>query len=107
MKILLITIFLFVATLTGNAHCGGCGTGEKAHSQAKAAKSCCSESTSCCSDKKACSDEKKSCVTKEKLCCATCGGDKVGSVDKDGDDKKSCGADEEATSAAKSTIPLS
>ena len=56
--------------------------------------------------KKACSDNKKSCDTKEKSCCATCGGDKVGSVDVDGDDKKSCGAAEEATSAAKSTIPL-
>ena len=106
MKTLLITIFLFAATLTGNANCGGCGTGEKAHSQDKAAKICFSESSSCCSEKKACSDNKKPCDTKEKSCCATCGGDKVGSLEVDGDDKKSCGAAEEATSAATSVIPL-
>ena len=52
MKTLLITISLFAATLTANAHCGGCGTGEKAHTQDKAAKSCCSESSSCYSEKK-------------------------------------------------------
>ena len=106
MKTLLTTICLFAATLTGNAHCGGCGTVEKAHSQDKAAESCCSESSSCCSEKKACSDDKKSCVTKEKPCCDTCGGDKVGSVDKDGDDKKSCGVGEEATTSVKSTIRM-
>ena len=84
MKILLITISLFAATLTANAHCGGCGTGEKAPSQDKAAKSCCSESGSCCSEKKACSDDKKSCDIKE----------------------KSCGVSEAASSAAKPTIPM-
>ena len=52
MKTLLITIFLFAATLTGNANCGGCGTSENAHSQDKAAKICFSESSSCCSEKK-------------------------------------------------------
>ena len=105
-KTLLITISLFGATSMANAHCGGCGTGEKAHSKSKAAKSCCSESSSCCSEKKACSDDKKSCGTKEKSCCSTCGGDKVSSADKDGDDKKSCVVSKEANSAAKSTIPL-
>ena len=65
MKTLLTTICLFAVTLTGNAHCGGCGTVEKAHSQDKAAESCCSESSSCCSEKKACSDDKKSCAPKK------------------------------------------
>ena len=52
MKILLITLSLFTATLTANAHCDGCDTGEKVHIKDKAAKSCCSESSSCCSEKK-------------------------------------------------------
>ena len=106
MKTLLITISLFAATLTANAHYGGCGTGEKAHTQDIAAKSCCSESNSCCTETKASSYDKKSCGTKEKSCCGICGGDKVSSADKDGDDKKSCGVSGESTSAAKSTIPL-
>ena len=106
MKALLITISLFAATLTANAHCGGCGTSKKGPSQDKAAMSCCSESGSCCSEKKASSDDKKSCDTKEKSCCGTCGGDKDSSADKDGDDKKSCGVSEAATSAAKTTIPM-
>lgn len=106
MKALLITIPLFAATLTVNAHCGGCGTSEKGPSQDKVAMSCCSESGSCCSEKKASSDDKKSCDTKEKSCCDTCGGDKDSSADKDGDDKKSCGVSEAASSAAKSTIPM-
>jgi hypothetical protein len=106
MKVLLITISIVVGTLTANAHCGGCGTDEKAHSQDEVAKSCCSDSGSCCSEKKACLVDKKSCDTKEKSCCGTCGGDKASSADKDGDDKKSCGVSEEATSAAKSTIPM-
>ena len=106
MKTLLITISLFAATLTANAHCGGCGTSEKAPSQDEAAKSCCSESGSCCSEKKACSDDKKSCNIKEKSCFGTCGGDKDSSADKDGDDKKSCGVSEAASSAAKPTIPM-
>ena len=106
MKILLITISLFAATLSANAHCGGCGTGEKASSQDIAVKSCCSESGSCCSEKKASSDDKKSCDIKEKSCCGTCGGDKDSSADKDGDDKKSCGVSEAASSAAKPTIPM-
>ena len=106
MKVLLITISIVVATLTDNAHCGCCGTGEKAHSQDEVAKSCCSESGSCCAEKKACFDYKKSCDTKEKSCCGTCGGDKASSADKDADDKKSCGVSEEATSAAKPTIPM-
>ena len=106
MKTLLITIILFAATLTANAHCGGCGTSDKGPSQDEAAKSCCSESGSCRSEKKASSGDKKSCDTKEKSCCDTCGSDKDSSADKDGDDKKSCGASEAASSAAKSTIPM-
>ena len=106
MKSLLITISLFAATLTANAHCGGCGTGEKPSSKDIAVKSCCSESGSCCSEKKASSDDKKSCDIKEKSCCGTCGGDKDSSADKDGDDKKSCGVSEAASSAAKPTIPM-
>ena len=106
MKNLLIMISLFAATLTANAHCGGCGTGEKAPSQDKVAKSCCSESGSCCSGKKASSDDEKSCDTKEKSCCGNCGGDKDSLADKDSDDKKSCGVSEVASSAAKPTIPM-
>ena len=106
MKTLLITISLFAATLTVNAHCGGCGTGEKAPSKDKAAKSCCSESGSCCSEKKASSDDKKSCDIKERSCCGNCGGDKDSSAEKDGDDKKSCGVSEAATSATKPIIPM-
>ena len=105
MKTLLITISLFAATLLADAHCGGCGTSEKAPSQDKAAKSCCSESGSCCSEKTS-SDDKKSCDTKEKSCCGTCGDDKDSSADKDGDDKKSCGVSEADSSAAKFTIPM-
>ena len=106
MKALLITISIFAATVTVNAHCGGCGTGEKAHSHDEAAKSCCSDSGSCCSEKKASSDDKKSSDAKEKSCCGTCGGDKASPADNDGEDKKSCDVSEATTSAAKSTIPM-
>ena len=106
MKALLITISIFAATVTANAHCGGCGTGDEAHSHDEATKSCCSDSGSCCSEKKASSDDKKSSDAKEKSCCGTCGGDKASSADKDGDVKKSCDVCEATTSAAKSTIPM-
>ena len=52
MKTILIAVSLFAATLMANAHCSGCGTSEKAPSQDKAAKICCSESGSFCSEKK-------------------------------------------------------
>ena len=102
MKTLLITISLFVATMTAHAHCGACGTGEKKHSHDEAAKSCCSTSGSCCSEKKACSDVKKSCDTKKK----SCGGDKASSAEKACDEKKTCDASKAADSAAKPSVPM-
>lgn len=106
MKTLLITISLFAATMTANAHCGACGTGEKKHSHDEAAKSCCSKSGSCCSEKKACPDAKKSCGTKKKSCCGTCGGDKASSADKACDEKEACDASKAADSAAKPSVPM-
>ena len=106
MKALLITIPLFAATLTANAHCGGCGTSGKGPSQDKAAMSCCSESGSCCSEKMASPDDMKSCDTIEKSSCGTFCCDKTSPTGKNSDFKESFGLSEAATSPAKSTIPL-
>ncbi|MGJ8654017.1 MAG: hypothetical protein ACSHX8_12150 [Opitutaceae bacterium] len=72
MKLLLIPFLMLAATMTANAHCGTCGTGE-AHAEKKACaegceKACCAKKAECAKDKAECAKEK--CDEPAKKACA-------------------------------------